>query len=44
MKLDINWNALLKALWRAAWPFIAGAAGGLFAGRTFGGVGPNLFA
>ena len=44
MTLNVDWAALLKALWRAAWPFLAGAAGGLFAGCTFGGVGPNLFA
>ncbi len=30
------------ALCRAAWPFLAGAAGGLFAGCTIGGVGPNF--
>ena len=28
---------------RAAWPFIAGAVGGLFAGCTVGGIGPNFF-
>ena len=44
MKLDIDWNALLKALWKAAWPVIAGGLGGLFAGCTIGGFGPNFFA
>ena len=44
MKLDIDWTELAKALWKAAWPFIAGAAGGLFAqGCTVGGIGPNFF-
>ena len=43
MKLGIDWNALLKAVWKALWPFIAGAAGGLFAGCTVGGIGPNFF-
>ena len=28
---------------KAAWPFIAGAVGGLFAGCTVGGIGPNFF-
>jgi hypothetical protein len=34
--------ALCRAACRAAWPFLAGAAGGLFAGCTIGGVGPNF--
>ena len=34
MKLKIDWYALLKAIAKAAWPFIAGAVGGLFAGCT----------
>ena len=42
MKLDIDWAALLKALWKAALPFFAGAVGGLFAGCTIG-QGPNFF-
>jgi uncharacterized protein involved in exopolysaccharide biosynthesis len=42
MKFAIDWAALLKALWRAAWPFLAGAAGGIFAGCTFAGIGPNF--
>ena len=32
--IDIDWAELAKALWKAAWPFIAGAVGGLFAGCT----------
>ena len=50
MKLKINWKALWEALKpvllaavRAVWPFIAGAVGGLFAGCTVGGIGPNFF-
>jgi hypothetical protein len=42
MKLDIDWAAMAKAVAKAIWPFIAGAMGGLFAGCTFGGVGPNF--
>ena len=44
MKLDIDWAGMLKALWRAAWPFLTGALGGFLAGCTVGGIGPNLFA
>ena len=36
------WAALLKALWKAAGPFIAGALGGFAAGCTFAGIGPNF--
>ena len=43
MKLDIDWNGLLRAVVKAVWPFIAGAVGGLFAGCTVGGIGPNFF-
>ena len=43
MNIDIDWTELAKALWKAAWPFIAGAVGGLFAGCTVGGIGPNFF-
>ena len=42
MKLDIDWLAFLRALWKAAWPFIAGAMGGAVAGCTIG-QGPNFF-
>ena len=44
MKLNIDWNELAKAVIKAVWPFIAGAVGGLFAGCTVGGIGPNFFA
>ena len=43
MKIKIDWYALAKAILKAAWPFLAGAAGGLFAGCTVGGIGPNCF-
>ena len=43
MKLDIDWNALLSAVLKAVWPFIAGAVGGLISGCTVGGIGPNFF-
>ncbi len=42
MRFDIDWNGLLEALWRAAWPFIAGAVGGIVSGCTIG-QGPNFF-
>ena len=35
---------LLKVLAKAAWPFIAGAVGGLVADCTVGGIAPNFFA
>ena len=44
MKLNIDWNELAKAVIKAVCPFIAGAVGGLFAGCTVGGIGPNFFA
>ena len=43
MKLNIDWKGLLKALVKAALPFLAGAVGGVFAGCTVGGIGPNFF-
>ena len=43
MKLKIDWKGLLAAVVKAAWPFIAGAVGGVFAGCTVGGIGPNFF-
>ena len=43
MKLDIDWKGLLKALAKAALPFLAGAVGGVFAGCTVGGTGSNFF-
>ena len=42
MKLEIDWIGMLKAMLKAAWPFLAGAVGGLFSGCTFGGIGPNF--
>ena len=41
--IDLDWYALLRALLKSAWPFIAGAVGGLISGCTVGGVGPNFF-
>ena len=32
MNLNIDWAGMLKAAVKAIWPFIAGAAGGLFTG------------
>ena len=43
MKLEIDWTELAKAVVKAIWPFIAGAVGGLLAGCTVGGIGPNFF-
>jgi hypothetical protein len=43
MKLNIDWKGLAKALLRAALPFLAGAVGGVVAGCTVGGIGPNFF-
>ena len=34
MKLNIDWAELAKALWKALWPFIAGAIGGVASGCT----------
>jgi hypothetical protein len=41
--IDIDWAGLLNAVGKAAWPFIAGALGGLISGCTVGGIGPNFF-
>ena len=43
MKLKIDWKGLLKALAKAALPFLAGAVGGIVGGCTVGGIGPNFF-
>ena len=43
MKAKIDWNGLLMAVLKAAWPFVAGAVGGLISGCTLGGIGPNFF-
>ena len=39
MKLNLDWSEMLKAMAKAAWPFIAGALGGLLSGCTVGGTG-----
>ena len=43
MKLNLDWTEMLKAMAKAAWPFIAGAIGGLLSGCTVGGIWPNFF-
>ena len=43
MKLAIDWSGLVKAVLKAALPFLTGALGGFLAGCTVGGVGPNFF-
>ena len=43
MKLNLDWPEMLKAMIKAAWPFIAGALGGILSGCTVGGSGPNFF-
>ena len=43
MKLKVNWKKLAKAVVKAAWPFLAGAVGGIAAGCTVRGIGPNFF-
>ena len=43
MKLNLDWSEMLKAMAKAARPFIAGALGGLLSGCTVGGIGPNFF-
>ena len=40
MKLDIDWKGRLKAVLRAALPFLAGAVGGMVGGCAWGGNGP----
>ena len=40
MKLNIDWRRLLKALVKAALPFLAGAVGGMVGGCAWGGNGP----
>jgi len=39
MKLNIDWRGMLKAVLKAIWPFVAGAAGGLFSGCSVFGSG-----
>ena len=43
MKLAIDWSGLVKAVLKAALPFLTGALGGFLAGCTVGGGGPNFF-
>ena len=43
MKQNLDWPEMLKAMIKAAWPFIAGALGGLLSVCTVGGIGPNFF-
>ena len=43
MKLNLDRPEMLKAMIKAAWPFIAGALGGILSGCTVGGIGPNFF-
>ena len=39
MKVNIDWAGLAKAVFKAAWPFLAGALGGLLSGcSVFGPV------
>ena len=42
MKLEIDRAGMLKAALKAIWPFIAGTVGGLLAGCTIAGIGPNF--
>ena len=37
----VDWAGLVKAVLKAAFPFLAGAAGGLLSGCTIG-AGPNF--
>ena len=39
MKLNIDWRGMLRAALKAVWPFVAGAAGGLFSGCSIFGSG-----
>ena len=43
MKLNLDWPEILKAMIKAAWPFIADALGGILSGCTISGMGPNFF-
>ena len=43
MKLKIDWRALLRAVIKDIWQFIAGAVVGIVSGCTVGGIGPNFF-
>ena len=39
MKVNIDWAGLAKAVFKAAWPFLAGALGGLVSGCSLFGPG-----
>ena len=39
----VDWRGMLKAMGKAAWPFLIGLVGGSLAGCTIGGFGPNFF-
>ena len=39
MKRTIDWRGMLRAALKAVWPFVAGAAGGLFSGCSIFGSG-----
>ena len=42
MKLSIDWLGMLKAVVKAAFPFLAGALGGVITGCSFCGSGVGL--
>ena len=42
-KTGMDWMGLAKAVVKAALPFLTGALGGIAAGCTVGGIGPNFF-
>ena len=42
LKLDIDWKGLIKAIIKAAFPFFAGAAGGLLSGCSCNGSGLGM--
>ena len=42
MKLDIDWAGLVKAVLKAAFPFFAGAIGGLVTGCSLCGSGVGV--
>ena len=39
---SIDWSGLLKAVAKAIWPFVAGAAGGLLSGCSVWGSGVGV--
>ena len=42
MKLDIDWKAMLQAVLKAIWPFLAGGIGGLVTGCSVMGSGVGV--